>query len=146
VNDSVYYITRNCDTHVDSVTPLRLRIKELTTAQLHTQNVCDYLNLSLFSPNLPAASQPVHDNLQLSSLMLLFVNAVAAVESSALLEKLQLRLSHTCSAATDSCPFPVTLWVKSAICGGNKEYRRHIVRLNVKVCADICYSGILHSI
>jgi len=83
-------------------------------AQLQTQNVCDYLNLSLFSPNLPPASQPVHDNLQLPSLMLLFVNAVAAVERSALLEKLQLRLSHMCSAVTDSCPFPVILWVTSA--------------------------------
>jgi hypothetical protein len=58
-----------------------------------------------------------------------------------LLQKLQLRLSRKCSAATGSCPFPVTLWVTSVICGGNKKYKRHIVcKPSVIKCQDMCRS------
>jgi hypothetical protein len=95
-------------------------------AELRTWDVCDYLNLSLFFPDLPPTSQPVHDILQLPSLMHIFVTFVAAVVSSTVLEKVQLRLFRKSSTVTDSCPFPVTLYVTSATCRTMK-YKRHIL-------------------
>jgi hypothetical protein len=37
VNDSLHYVTRNCDTHVDSVALLRLRIQGANNSQLYSR-------------------------------------------------------------------------------------------------------------